>query len=138
MNLTTLSWNSRNLHFCIHSIIYYHTNFCKICYRAKSLQLETTVHQGATVLEGKEINSYITKMLSSRLQSKTSKNNLPHKQNQQDPPERNRTIMDLPNIAHEVHQLHIIETTRSKMQVALPIVLIGILLLINVFFYFRI
>ena len=34
---------------------------------------------------------------SSRLQSKTSKNNLPHKQDQQDPPERNRTIMDLPN-----------------------------------------
>ena len=33
---------------------------------------------------------------SSRLRSKTSKNNLPHEQNQQDPPERNCTIMDLP------------------------------------------
>ena len=74
---------------------------------------------------------------SSRRQSKTSKNNLPHKQDQQDPPERNRTIMDLPNTTHEVHQLHIIETTHNKMQVVLPIVLIGILLLINVFFYFR-
>ena len=74
---------------------------------------------------------------SSRLHSKTSKNNLPHEQNQQDPPERNRTVMDLPNMTHEVHQLHIIETTRNRMQVVLPIMLIGILLLINVFFYFR-
>ena len=45
--------------------------------------------------------------------------------------------MDLPNITHEVHQLHIIETTNNKMQVVLPVMLIGILLLINVFFYFR-
>ena len=74
---------------------------------------------------------------SSRLQSKTSKNNLPHKQDQQDPLEHNSTIMDLPNTTHEVHQLHIIQTTRNKMQVVLPIMLIGILLLINVFFYFR-
>ena len=73
----------------------------------------------------------------SRLRSKTSKNNLPHEQNQQDPPEHNHTIMDLPNITHEVHQLHIIETTHNKMQVVLPVMLIGILLLINVFFYFR-
>ena len=74
---------------------------------------------------------------SSRLQSKTNKHKLPHKQDQQDPPECNRTTMNLQNIAHEVHQLHIIETTCDKMQVVLPIVLIGILLLINVFFYFR-
>ena len=74
---------------------------------------------------------------SSRLQSKTSKHNLPYTQNQQDPPESNRTIMDLPNITHEVHQLHIIETTHNRMQVVLPIMLIGILLLINVFLYFR-
>ena len=74
---------------------------------------------------------------SSRLQSKTSKNNLPHRQDQQDPPERNCTIMDPLNTTHEVHQLHIIDTTRNKMQVVLRIVLIGILLLINVFFYFR-
>ena len=74
---------------------------------------------------------------SSRLRSKTNKHKLPHKQDQQDPPERNRTTMNLQNIAHEVYQLHIIETTCNKMQVVLPIVLIGILLLINVFFYFR-
>ena len=74
---------------------------------------------------------------SSRLRSKTSKNNLPHEQNQQHQLERNRIIMDLPNITHEVHQSHIIETTRNKMQVVLPVMLIGILLLINVFFYFR-
>ena len=74
---------------------------------------------------------------SSRLRSKTSKNNLPHEQNQQDPLERNCTIMDLPNITHKVQQLHIIKTTRNRMQVALPMMLIGILLLINVFFYFN-
>ena len=74
---------------------------------------------------------------SSRLQSKTNKHKLPHKQDQQDPPECNRTIMDLPNITHEVHQSHIIETAHNKMQVVLPVMLIGILLLINVFFYFR-
>ena len=74
---------------------------------------------------------------SSRRRSKTSKNNLPHEQNQQDPPERNRTITDLPNMTHEVHQLHTIETTHNIMQVVLPIMLIGILLLINVFLYFR-
>ena len=74
---------------------------------------------------------------SSRLRSKTSKNNLPQEQNQQDPQECNCTIMDLPNITHEVHQLHITDATRDKMQVVLPIMLIGILLFINVFFYFR-
>ena len=74
---------------------------------------------------------------SSRLRSKTNKHNLPNEQNQQDPLERNRTIMDLPHITHEVHQLHIIETTHNRMQIVLPIMLIGILLLINVFLYFR-
>ena len=74
---------------------------------------------------------------SSRLRSKTSKHNLPYTQNQQDPLERNRTIMDLPNITHEVHQLHIVEATHDRMQVVLLIMLIGILLLINVFLYFR-
>ena len=73
----------------------------------------------------------------SRLRSKTNKHKLPHKQDQHDPPEHNRTTMDLLNIAHEVHQLHIILTTCNRMQVVLPIMLIGILLLINVFFYFR-
>ena len=45
--------------------------------------------------------------------------------------------MDLPDITHEIQQLHIIETTCNGMQVVLPIMLIGILLLINVFLYFR-
>ena len=74
---------------------------------------------------------------SSRLQSKTSKNNLPHEQEQKDPPERNRTTVDLPSVTHDINQLHIIETTHNRVQVVLPIMLIGILLLINVFFYFR-
>ena len=74
---------------------------------------------------------------SSRLRSKTSKNNLPYEQDQQDPPERNHTTLDLPNITYEVNQLQIIGTTRNRMQVVLPVMLIVILLLINVFFYFR-
>ena len=37
--------------------------FVKFVTEQKSLQLETTVHQCATVLEGKEINSYTTEML---------------------------------------------------------------------------
>ena len=74
---------------------------------------------------------------SGRLRSKTSKNNLPYEQDQQDPPERNRTTVDLPSVTHEVNQLQIIGTTRNRMQVVLPVMLIVILLLINVFFYFR-
>ena len=74
---------------------------------------------------------------SSRLQSKTNHHKSPNKQDQQDPLERNHTTMNLQNIAHEVHQVHIIETICNTMQVVLPIVLIGILLLINLFFYFR-
>ena len=74
---------------------------------------------------------------SSRLQSKTSKNNLPYEQDQQDPPECNCTTVDLPSVTHEVNQLQIIGTTRNRMQVVLPVMLIVILLLINVFFYFR-
>ena len=74
---------------------------------------------------------------SSRLWSKTSKNNLPYEQEQQDPPEHNRTTVDLPSVTHDINQLHIIETTRNRVQVVLPIMLTGILLLINVFFYFR-
>ena len=74
---------------------------------------------------------------SSRLQSKTSKNNLPYEQDQQDPPEHNRTTVDLPSVTHEINQLQIIETTRNRTQVVLPVMLIVILLLINVFFYFR-
>ena len=74
---------------------------------------------------------------SSRLRSKTSKNNLPYEQDQQDPPERNRTTVDLPSVTYEVNQLQIIGTTHNRMQVVLPVMLIVILLLINVFFYFR-
>ena len=74
---------------------------------------------------------------SSRLRSKTHKTNLPDEQDQQDPPERNCTTVDLPSITHDVNQIQIIGTTRNRMQVVLPVMLIVILLLINVFFYFR-
>ena len=75
---------------------------------------------------------------SSSLQSKTNKHKLQHTQDQQDPPERKRTEMNLRSIAYEVHQVHIFETICNKMQVVLPVVLIGILLLINAFFIFQI
>ena len=74
---------------------------------------------------------------SSRLRSKTSKNNLPYKQDEQDPLEHNCTTVDLPSITHDINQLQIIGTTGNRMQVVLPVMLIVILLLINVFFYFR-
>ena len=74
---------------------------------------------------------------SSRLQSKTSKNNLPYEQDHQDPPESNRTPVDLPSITHEVNQVQTAATACNRMQVVLPLMLIAILLLINVFFYFR-
>ena len=74
---------------------------------------------------------------SSNLRSKMNKHKLPHAQDQQDPPERKHTTMNLQSITHEIHQVHIFETICNTMQVVLPTVLIGILLLINVFFYFR-
>ena len=74
---------------------------------------------------------------SSRLRSKTSKNNLLYEQGHQDPPECNRTTVDLPSVNHEVNQIQTAATTRNMMQVVLPVTLIAILLLINVFFYFR-
>ena len=74
---------------------------------------------------------------SSRLRSKTNKNNLPYEQDQQDPPECNRITVDLPSVTHEVYQIQTTGTTRNMMQVALPVTLIAILLLMNVFFYFR-
>ena len=73
---------------------------------------------------------------SSRLRSKTNKNNLPYEQDQQDPLECNRITGDLPSVTHEVYQIQATGTTRNMMQVALPVTLIAILLLINVFFYF--
>ena len=74
---------------------------------------------------------------SSNLRSKTNKHKLPHSQDQQDPWECKHTAMNLQSITQEVHQVHIFETIYNTMPVVLPIVLIGILLLINVFFYFR-
>ena len=74
---------------------------------------------------------------SSRLRSKTSKNNLPNKQDHQDPPECNCTPVDLPSITHEVNQVQTAATACNQMQVVLPLTLIAILLLINVLFYFR-
>ena len=74
---------------------------------------------------------------SSRLRSKTSKNNLQKEQNHQDPPERNRTPVDPPSINHEVNQVQTAATASNRMQVVLPLTLIAILLLIIVFFYFR-
>ena len=74
---------------------------------------------------------------SSRLQSRTSTNNLPYAQDQQDPAERNHTRVDLPSVTHEVNQIQTTGTTHNRMQVVLPVMLIAVLLLINVFFYFR-
>ena len=74
---------------------------------------------------------------SSRLRSKTNKNNLPYEQDQQDPLECNCITVDLPSVTHEVYQIQTTGTTHNMMQVALPVTLIAILLLINVFFYFR-
>ena len=74
---------------------------------------------------------------SSRLRSKTRETNIPDERNQQDPPRHNCTTVDLPSVTHDVNQIQIIGTTRNRMQVALPVMLIVILLLINVFFYFR-
>ena len=74
---------------------------------------------------------------SSRLQSKTSKNNLPYEQDHQDPPECNRTPVDPPSITQEVNQIQTAATAHNRMQVVLPLMLIAILLLMNVFFYFR-
>ena len=74
---------------------------------------------------------------SSRLRSKTSKNNLPKEQKHQDPPECNRTPVDLPSVNHEVNQVQTAATASNRIQVVLPLTLIAILLLNNVLFYFR-
>ena len=74
---------------------------------------------------------------SSRLQSRTNKNNLTDQQDHQDPPERNCTPVDPPNTIQEVNQVQTAATTGNRMQIVLPLTLIAILLLINVFFYFR-
>ena len=74
---------------------------------------------------------------SSRLQSRTNKNNLPHEQDHRDPPECNRTPMDPPSATQEVNQVQTAASASNRMQIVLPLTLIAILLLINVFFYFR-
>ena len=74
---------------------------------------------------------------SSRLRSKTNKNNLPYEQDHQDPPECNRTPVNLPSITHEVNQVQSAASAHNMMQVVLPVMFIAILLLLNVFFYFR-
>ena len=74
---------------------------------------------------------------SSRLQSITNKNNLSHEQDHQDPPECNRTPMDPLSATQEVNQVQTAATAGNRMQIVLPLTLIAILLLINVFFYFR-
>ena len=56
---------------------------------------------------------------SSRLRSKTRKNNLLKEQNHQDPPERNHTPVDLLNINHEVNQVQTAATASNRMQVVL-------------------
>ena len=74
---------------------------------------------------------------SSRLQSKTNNNNLTEQQNHQDPPECNHTPVDPPNSIQEVNHVQTAATAGNRMQIVLPLTLIAILLLINVFFYFR-
>ena len=74
---------------------------------------------------------------SSRLRSKTSKNNLPYEPDQQDPQECNRTTVDLPSITPEVNHIQSAASAHNRMQVGLPITLTAVFLLINVFFYFR-
>ena len=95
----------------------------------KEKQLEVTVTQTTPIqVEGPP---------SSRLRSRTNKNNLTDQKDHQDPPECNRTPVDPPNIIQEVNQVRSAATAGNRMQIVLPLTLITILLLINVFFYFR-
>ena len=74
---------------------------------------------------------------SSRLRSRKNKNNLTDQQEHQDPPERNCTPVDPSNAIQEVNQVQTAATAGNRMQIVLPLTFIAILLLINVFFYFR-
>ena len=74
---------------------------------------------------------------SSRLRSKTNKNNLTDQQGHQDPLECNCTPVDPPNAIQEVNQVQNAATAGNRMQIVLPLTLIAILLIINVFLYFR-
>ena len=73
---------------------------------------------------------------SSRLRSKTNKSKSTNQQDQQDPQEHNPTPVDPLNTIQEVNQVQTASTTCNRMQIVLPLTLIA-LLLINVFFYFR-
>ena len=73
---------------------------------------------------------------SSRHQSKTNKNISTDQQDHQDPPECNSTPVNPPNAIQEVNQLQTASTACNRIQIVLPLTLIAILL-INVFFYFR-
>ena len=73
---------------------------------------------------------------SSRLQSKTNKNKSTDEQDHQDPPKHNPTPVDPTNAIQEVNQVQTASTACNRMQIVLPLTLIAILL-INVFFYFR-
>ena len=74
---------------------------------------------------------------SSRLQSKTNKNKSTDQRDHQDPPECNPTPADPLNAIQEVNQVQTTATASNRMQIVLPLMLIAIILLINVFFYFR-
>ena len=94
----------------------------------KEKQPEVTVTQTTSIqVEGPP---------SSRLRLKTNKNKSTDQQDHQDPPESNPTPVDPPNAILEVNQVQTASTTCNKMQIVLPLMLIA-LLLINVFFYFR-
>ena len=73
---------------------------------------------------------------SSRLHSKTNKNKPADQQDYQDPPEHNPAPVDPPNTIQQVNQVQTASIAGNKMQIVLPLTLIAILL-INVFFYFR-
>ena len=98
-------------------------------------QLPVETRQGATATQTMPIQ--VEGPPSSRLRSKTRKNNLLKEQNHQDPQECNCTPMDLRNINSEVNQIQTAATASHRMQVVLPLMLIGILLIINMFFDFR-
>ena len=73
---------------------------------------------------------------SSRLQSKTNKNKPANQRDHQDPPERNPAPVDPLNAIQEVNQVQTASIASNRMQVVLPLMLI-VILLINVFLYFR-
>ena len=95
----------------------------------KEKQLEVAVTQTTPIqVEGPQ---------SSRLQSKTNKNKLTDQQDHMDPPECNPTPVDPPNAIQEVNQVQTAATAGNRIQIVLLLMIIAILLLINVFFYFR-